>query len=217
MNNRDGLILFLLLLVVGPAGLVAASDIPTVPYVEASFATAGPLSLFCSPDGGGHPFTQAFTAQGDRVDGTLSIILYSDMPPWGDPVPNYPAEDIFLVDRVGDLAPCNGGTIPDHDTDAEGRTRWTNPLRTGGHVEPGDENQVTFFVNGWYLDPPSLLDFHLNSPDLNGDGAVNLIDFSIFSENYFGLYDYAYDFRWDGTINLSDLAFFSQSYGSECP
>jgi len=209
-------LLLVLGILVGPTQ-VGAVDIPTEPYVEATFATEGPLSLFCSPDGAGYPFTQAFNAQGEWVDGTLSIILYSDMPPWGEPVANYPKEDIWLMDNEGDLVPCNGGSIPDQNTDAEGMTMWTNPLRAGGHVEPGDNNQVAFFVIGWILEPPTMLDFRLNSTDLNGDGLVNLVDFASFSEMYFGPYEYACDFHWDGVFNLLDLVEMSSTYGAQCP
>jgi hypothetical protein len=59
--------------------------------------------------------------------------------------------------------------------------------------------------------------FRTNSPDLNGDLAVNLTDVSHFVGSFFGTYDYASDFQWDGVINLSDIVLLAQGLGSECP
>lgn len=199
------------------SGLVWGADIPVEPYVEVSFATAGPLSLVCAPDGGGLPFTQAFDPQGQQVDGTLTIILYDDIPPWGSPVPHFPHEDIWLMDLHGELALCQEGSLPDQDTDADGMTYWSQPLRTGGHAEPDGDNQLAIFVMGWDLGLEGLAEFRVNSPDQNGDQVVNLSDIALFVSKYFGGYDYASDFHWDGVLNLSDIVYLARSVGAQCP
>ncbi len=209
-------LIFSLMILTGSAQF-AAADIPVEPYIEASFATDGPLSLFSAPDGGGNPFTQAFGPNGQTVDGTLTIILYDDMPPWGNPVANYPKADIWLEDHHGELVSCQGGTIPDEDTDDVGMTFWTHPLRVGSHAEPVDGNQLAIVVTGWILDSPSLEDFRINSADLNGDLHVNLSDIAMFVGTYFGTYDYASDFHWDGVLNLADIVLLAESLGAECP
>jgi hypothetical protein len=215
---RSGFFAFLLILLIlaGPTQIFAA-NIPVEPYVEASFATEGPLSLFCSPNGAGNPFTEAFNQFGDQVDGTLTIILYDDMPPWGEPVANFPSEDIWLMDIDGDLAVCPGGSICDQNTDPDGMTFWSNPLLAGHHAEPVGGNQVAIVINGWVLDSPALSDFRINSADLNGDLWVSLHDVVLFTEIYFGPYAYEGDFHWDGVVNLSDLAAFTRTYGTQCP
>jgi len=216
--SRPGFSAFILiLLVLAGSTLLPAADIPVEPYIEASFATEGPLSLFCSPDGGGYPFSLAFDQAGNQVDGTLTIILYNDYPPWGEPVANYPNEDIWLMDVDGDLAACNSGTICDVNTDANGMTYWSGSLHVGGHAEPVGGNQVAISVSGWVLEVSALEEFHLNSADLNGDRWVSLHDVVLFTEIYFGPYAYEGDFHWDGVVNLSDLAAFARTYGAECP
>ena len=206
-------IILTLLILTGPTHLLAA-DVPDPPQVEVSFATEGPLSLFCSPAGGGHPFTQAFDPMGNQVDGTLSIILYDN---GGVPVPNYPNEDLWLMDFDEDLAICNSGTICDENTDPDGRTYWSNSLSVGGHAEPVGDNRITINVNGWGLDNPDLAEFRINSSDINGDLSVNLLDLTMFSYLYFGPYGYEGDFHWDGVINLADLAAMARTYWTECP
>ena len=136
MKRRGLGVLIFTLTILSGATLCAAADIPVEPYVEVSFATEGPLSLCNFPNGGGKPFTQAFGPNGQVVDGTLTIILFDDMPPWGDPVPNYPKEDLWLEDLHGGLVSCQGGTIPDENTDEVGMTFWTHPLLAGGHAQP---------------------------------------------------------------------------------
>ncbi len=217
MSRPGFFALCLVLLIFAGADQLFGADIPVEPYVEASFATEGPLSLFCSPNGEGYPFTEAFDQTGNRVDGTLTIILYDDMPPWGEPVPNFPDEDIWLMDTNGDLAVCQGGTVCDQNTDANGMTYWSNPLLLGRNAEPVGGNQVAIIVNGWVLDSPALSDFRLNSADLNGDLWVSLHDIVLFTELYFGPYSYEGDFHWDGVLNLSDIVEFARTYGAECP
>ncbi len=56
-----------------------------------------------------------------------------------------------------------------------------------------------------------------NSPDINADLTVNLIDLSIFAFDYFGSYSFRSDFFWDGEINLIDLASMTWLIGDTCP
>ena len=209
---------FLLLLLTLPiATPVPAADIPVLPYAEVSVATEGPLSLLCTPDGSGIPFTQAFDSTGQPVDGTITMTLYDDAPPWGDPVAYFPAEDIWLEDMAGSLIICPAGTIPDGDTDANGTTTWTRALYAGGHIEPAGSNQLFIMVMGIHIEGGDLPDFRLNSADLNGDLVVNLTDVAFFTMGYYGVYDYMIDLHWDGMVNLSDLAELARAIGAVCP
>jgi len=209
---------FLLLLLTLPgAEPLLAADIPVLPYAEVSVATEGPLSLLSTPDGSGLPLTQAFDSTGQSVDGTITMTLYDDAPPWGNPVAFFPAEDIWLEDLNGIMVNCLGGTNPDGNTDANGTTFWTGVLYAGGHVEPVGGNQLAIRVMGDYIEGGDLPDFRLNSADLNGDLMVNLTDVALFSMGYFGPYAYTNDLHWDGTINLSDLAELARAVGAECP
>ena len=208
--------LILVMMLTGAAPLPAA-DIPVLPYVEYSIATEGPLSLLCTPDGSGRPMTQVFNSAGQPVDGTITMILYDDTPPWGTPVAFFPKEDIWLTDITGTLALCPAGSIPDENTDINGMTSWTGALLVGGHVEPGEGNQLAIMVNGWIPEGAYLPDFRINSADLNGDLAVNLTDVAHFSMGYFGPYEYMRDLHWDEVVNLSDIAELARAFGAACP
>ena len=52
------------------------------------------------------------------------------------------------------------------------------------------------------------------SPDLNGDGVVNFIDFSILSARLFMPYDARYDLNGDGKITLTDIGILIANMGS---
>lgn len=208
--------LILLMVMVGVAPLRSA-EIPVLPYIEFTIATEGPLSLLCSPDGSGLPMTQAFNSAGQSVDGTITMILYDDSPPWGTPVAFYPNEDIWLTDISGSLALCPGGSIPDHNTDINGMTSWTKALNVGGYVEPVDGNQLAIMVVGWIPDDAYLPDFRINSADINGDLVVNLTDVARFTMDYYGSYTYTNDLHWDEVVNLSDVAQLARAFGARCP
>jgi len=210
-------VLALLMILSGSTQLLAADTIPVLPYVEVSVATEGPLSVFSVPDGSGRPMTQVFGPAGQPVDGTITMTLYDDTPPWGDPVPFFPAEDIMLTDLTGNLAICQRGTYPDGNTDANGMTSWTGVLNVGGHAEPVAGNQIAIMVNGWIPEGAELPDLRINSPDLSGDLVVNLIDVTQFVADYFGPYNYASDFHWDGVMNLSDVSKLASAIGAVCP
>ena len=65
------------------------------------------------------------------------------------------------------------------------------------------------------LFPPIAMRF--NSPDINADLEVNLIDVVLFTWDFFGEYHYRSDFVWDGEINLLDLAVMARSQGVRNP
>ncbi len=52
------------------------------------------------------------------------------------------------------------------------------------------------------------------SPDLNGDGTVNLVDASIMFLHMFAPYDPRYDLNMDGSVNISDLSILFSKMGS---
>ncbi len=56
-----------------------------------------------------------------------------------------------------------------------------------------------------------------NSPDMNGDGSVNLADMGMFSTDFYGEYHFRSDFFRDGAINLSDVGQLATSFGANCP
>ena len=55
-----------LLLIMGVPVQIPAANVPLPPYVEVNIATEGPLSIFCTPDGGGYPLTQVLIRRASR-------------------------------------------------------------------------------------------------------------------------------------------------------
>lgn len=184
---------------------MASAEIPDLDLSEAEVATAGAV-LFVRPDGNGFTFDQAHLADGTVVDATITLTLVNYL---GDPLPGYPAEDLWLETSGGSLQFPAGGTAADAATDASGQTEWFQPLQAGG-CTIGETTIVQ--VAGQGLAGPGL-DIAFVSPDINGDLIVNLADLSTFSAGYTGTYDPCADMFYDGSMNLSDLALFSQSYG----
>jgi hypothetical protein len=111
------------------------------------------------------------------------------------------------------LAPCIGGYTADFSTDVAGYTEFNNPKFAGGQ----SWGQTRVVVNGNGLS--NTVDVSFNSPDIDGDGVVNLIDLQTFTADYFdsGNYHYRSDLFYDNILNLIDIPEMSQYYGSSCP
>ncbi len=61
-------------------------------------------------------------------------------------------------------------------------------------------------------------DMHAISPDINGDGVVNVSDTADFASLYSsGTYHKEIDFVYNGAIELSDVAYYTAAYGEQCP
>ena len=167
------------------------------------------------PDGSGLPLTQATLSDGTTVDASIHIRIVDVS---GIPVPNYPFQDIWLAsDSAGEFS-CTIKLSADHDTDTNGETSFSNPLMGGGT----SAGPFWVYLNGTKactsagFEHPSI-PIRLNSPDLNGDGYVNLSDVAIFISDYYGPYDYRSDFLWDGRIDLSDVRLLAKGVGTYCP
>ncbi|HOX24204.1 MAG TPA: hypothetical protein PLL30_00440 [Candidatus Krumholzibacteria bacterium] len=189
---------------------VAASDPP--PVCTAWMNHAG--HVWVSPAGRGPMLSNAyFPGWPDGVDATIHVRLLDQN---GDPIVAYPAEDIWLGAPVGvPFAYCAGGTVADDDTDANGETTISRPLRAGGQVPPTDQPRV--FVGG---QPIAFGDLPLtvNSPDVNGDLVVDLSDIVFFTQDLLGggIVDFRHDFNADGVLNLSDVVVLAASLGDRC-
>lgn len=190
-------------LVLALAGM-AAAGVPDPGQSEVS--TAGG-SVTITPAGSGQTLLQ----RGCDVSLTVRDVN-------GLPIPNYPAQDIWLDDAAtGDINLCQGGSAADADTDANGATTISGALAGGGYTQAG----MSVFVSGVALtttvggtDP--VLSIDVNSPDITGDRIVNLSDVGLFATDLTA-YNFRSDYTHDGNVNLSDVGLFAQWIGEVCP
>ncbi|HOX24399.1 MAG TPA: dockerin type I domain-containing protein [Candidatus Krumholzibacteria bacterium] len=193
-----------------------------VPDLNLSTATMDPAangaSVWNLPGGSGSRFDEAFAPGGATVNATITLTLIDTN---GDPIANYPAEDIWLetsgvLQQFGSLVFCTDGTVADADTDENGQTLWLQALKAGGYTIG---ETVIIIIAGSPLAGGGLL-LVFNSADINGDLVVNLSDIVAFTQLLGGDFsqnpEFAGDFNNDGTINLSDIVRMVQGIGTNC-
>ena len=169
------------------------------------------LSLHNRPNGDGYPFTEAFLpAGGGFANGTIVLTLISSFD--GMPIVGYPASDMWIVSEDGGMVACGGSAVADGPTNGAGQTVWAEPLFAGGH----SETACRVAISGDYLPGPGL-NLIFNSPDITGDGLVNLQDAGHFVSYLAGTYGHAGDFNYDGVINISDAGLMAVALGAACP
>jgi len=162
--------------------------------------------LYILPSGAGSTFTDA-RLNGEVVDATLTLTVVNNL---GDPIENYPAEDIWLQPGGDSFSSC-GLVNPDSNTDANGQTQWVQPLLGGGNSLGWGVQAV---IAGDQVLVAAALQFV--SADMNGDLIVNLSDITVFTQGL-AEYDMNADFNADGSVNLSDISLMTQAIGNACP
>ena len=202
-------LVFLLLLV--PGLVFAYTGIPDPGNSEAWLGYEGPEipTLLVVPDGTGSPFTEAQLPDGTRVDCTVYLRMLDSL---NYPIANFPFEDLWLESADGGLVACTGGTNADQNTDMMGLTSWVQPLNAGGY----SADLLHVMVNGENVQNPGL-PLHFNSPDINGNLMVDLVDISQFSSDFFGAYHFRSDLYRNGVIDLVDVMLLARGMGAECP
>lgn len=187
----------------------------------AGMATAGvpdPGKSECSAAGGQVTITPAGSAPSLLARGTAVTVTVRDIN--GLPIPNYPAQDIWLDDTgTGEISLCQGGSLADADTDASGVTTISGVLSGGGVTELGmavyvSGVAVTTTVDGADIDLP----IDVNSPDLNfpPDRVVDTSDIGLFT-GYLDTATFDADYNFDNVVDLSDIGLFSGWLDETCP
>lgn len=177
-------------------------------------------SVMTRPDGLGDPLANAWTWDGiagndaTRVDASFAAAVRNSL---NSNLLSLDLSSVLLATNLGGLVPCPGGS--DADGTVLGEYVFSDPVLGGGSTNPGLAEGTFVQV----LDAPSVtfsglssLPIQFNSPDMNGDGTVNLADVVDFSEDLATSYDYASDFVWDGRIDLRDVAELAVSIGVGC-
>jgi len=206
-------------LIVGAASL-AMAGIPDASRCTVAWddpGATGPMVWMNVPDATGRAFT--FARQSGItpfVDATIRVRVRDAV---GDSIINYPSEDVRLESATMDsMIICIGGANADFSTNLDGDTWFIDPLLAGGWSKANTEvviNNVTATetVALWH-----------NSPDITGDGFVNLSDVSRFATDFylwqdFTIYHFASDLFYDDQVNLSDIPRLAaaKAAGSHCP
>ncbi|HPF69819.1 MAG TPA: hypothetical protein PLQ13_04035 [Candidatus Krumholzibacteria bacterium] len=208
---RQGACILALAAAAFAAPLAPASDVPDLSLSLLVMASPE-ATLLVRPDGNGPAFTQARGPGGVVIDATLTLTLVDG---FGNPIVNWPREDTWLEAADGGLVSCLGvfsGLLPDRDTDRQGQTVWVDPPLGGGWSTAG----AVCYVHDEAM-PLAPLDLTFVSPDLNGDGRVDLSDAGPFAADLQGSYAVRSDLNADGVINISDAGIMSSAIGISCP
>ncbi len=203
------LLIFTLLLV----PTITFATVPDFSNCSATCAYYGPVSLFVVPDGSGQPLTEASARDlaGDGpIDATITVTLLDIM---AVPIYMFPEEDVYLETSLGGMMACAGGVHADSPSDINGEMTFISALRAGGHSSVGE--QMVVLINGMPLFGYDL-DIMVNSPDIDGNGVVNLTDITMFAGDM-GSYNFRSDFYQDGVLNLVDIVFMAGSVSGNCP
>jgi len=202
-------------LLVGAASLASATT-PDLSLSTSSRADAGAETavVFNLPDGSGAAFSEAVSESYAPIDATISVTLLNAS---GIPVPNFPMEDLYLVNddgsEFGGLMVCGGFATADANSDANGTTQWADPLAAGGNSAA----LTVIMVSGAPLESSAGEAVSFNSTDINGDLEVDLVDVVQFSQDFAGGYAFRSDFVYDGLLDLVDVIKLAQTQSLICP
>jgi hypothetical protein len=188
--------------------------------------------MYNVPDGSGLSFTGAYQLGPVITNATIQVTIISVA---GVPIAGIPASDIWVESSMGNLALCGyaypPGTWPgyvsiaDGPTGPLGTTTFSNVVFGGGCTNGGGMTERCIVMTTWGkisgtgpVGPPnSNLKIRFNSPDMDGDGSVNLTDVIIFAPMYWAGGSYCCDFFWDGACNLSDIVILAGAMTASCP
>jgi hypothetical protein len=217
-----GFLLFVSAILV-PGLATAEIGVPSLDLSTATVlgGTGEILTLMVVPDAGGPDFSGARDPYGNPADATIQVFLAD---PSGMAIPGYPREDIWLDwDPAPDaITACTPGRWDDRtfdtihldvEMDAQGISHFSLPPHAGGYAE----GPVYVVISGDRLRSNAGLALRFNSPDITGDGRVNLSDVVPFAQDYYGDYHFRSDLEHDGVVNLSDVAKIAQHLGAGCP
>jgi hypothetical protein len=135
----------------------------------------------------------------------------------GAPLANFPWQDLWLSADVADSrGPCGWAAVmPDAASDADGLMTISGAGVAGGHSVEG----LVIYAEGMdtteYDPPVPILRVRMNSPDIDGDGVVNLADVALFAQDMLQ-YDVRSDLDPSGSVDLADLAVLTEHLGHHC-
>jgi hypothetical protein len=187
-----------------------------IPDTNNSTASADNCGRFTIAPGGGETLIES------PNDYTIFVTVLDIN---GDPVSTLAATDLWL-DRPGDLVNCAGTfSQADAGTDGLGQTQFTGTIYGGvsGDANNGvncDDTDLYVYALGIVLNGNNPVCVAFDSPDLNGDLAVNVADFGKFAADFncVGGCDPCHDYNEDTLTNVADFGIFAGYFNSSvCP
>jgi hypothetical protein len=180
------------------------------PCASVVYSSSG--NLLCCPQG-----------DGERLDSkgvTITVIVRGTA---GTPIPGIQVFDIWLVGCTTGAIGCGGefSILADSVTNGEGTTTLSGPWAAGGC----DMDGVRVVIQGVVVENANdvcadgCLPIAVASPDINSDLDVDVIDLSLFSQDYTSPprpYRPCLDYDFNGAVDLVDFALFSSHYLHEC-
>ncbi len=186
------------------------------------------------PDGSGSLMSESWNPDGTgtTVDGRVIFRVTRD---GGTVVTTIPDEWYLTLEKVTPpwVQRCSYGGGPayinsiDHlfvnTTSPIGEYEINGSLAIGGYTQHIPQNPLGPYVltlNYWDNAGPRaaiFAHFIFLSPDLNGDGIVNIADVATLAGIFHGSYEERADYNYDGVINMVDLGIFSGGINTSCP
>jgi len=211
---RSKPVLFIALLFVfsiGPRSSIPVSSRCIINPCSTTVSVPSPTCLVVCPQGDGPTLAEAGV--------TIEVIVKD---PSGTLYVGVPPSDIWLVGCSLQNHLCGGSSAINADgpTDENGFTTISGAL-----AACGNDDGVVVFVEGLaILDPENCterlcLPIRVVSPDVNCDFVVDLIDFSMFGQQFPSppaAYDRNFDYDDDGEIGLIDFSIFGEHFLHNC-
>jgi hypothetical protein len=187
---------------------MAVAGIPDVSLSTATTAAGTQVSVFCTNVlGTSKTLLQAQTAAGVITDATITLTLLDGN---GDPIFNYPFEDLWLATSLNGFVSCSP-SLPIGNTNQLGITTFVGANLGKGHSDRlGGVERCVVMISGTPLSG-SGLDILFNSADINGDNIVNSLDLGLFVSALKGIVGtdpYHGNLQYDAAVNSLDLGVF---------
>lgn len=201
MVRRKLVSLFVCSLVMGAVSM-AVAGIPDLTNSTATTAAGTQVSVYCSSvPGVGQTLLQGKNAAGVVTNATITLTLKDGN---GDPIFNYPFEDLWLATSLNGFVSCTP-TLANGSTNALGMTLFTGANVGKGHSDRNGGEKTVIMIAGTPLSG-SQLDILFNSADINADNVVNISDTVLYVTALKGLAadNYYANFNYDGVVNISD-------------
>jgi hypothetical protein len=213
MNFGPRNLVTLILVLLIPA--VVLGQVPDIAKCDISTRATEPVSIMICPccDGNGFEYAKTFGLTSYYLDATIEVNIRDGQE---NPINEIPAASIWM-EAPGITWCLPEGNIVDFETGymmaPDGYTEFALAPCGGGCSE---EFTLNGFLDGTSFNENPITYIKFNSPDLSGDGLINLADLAQFAAIYWEPATYCTDFYWDGEMNLLDLALFAEHYTHPC-